>query len=68
MVVGIDVYHDKGCRQSVAAIVCNIDVHVTRFYSEVVFQEQGQELIDKLKVAFTAAIRKYHSVSWVFLI
>ena len=62
MAVGIDVYHDKGSARSCAAIVCSINTEVTKFYSEVVFQENRQEIISKLKMAFLNAIKKYHSV------
>ena len=63
MVCGIDVYHDKSQGMSCAAIVCSTDRNITRYYSEVVFQANRQEIIDKLRVSLTNAIQKYHSVS-----
>ena len=63
MVVGIDVYHDggKGGR-SIAGFVASTNKQFTRWYSRVCFQQQGQELIDGLKLNFTASLRKYHEV------
>lgn len=64
MVVGIDTYHEatQG-RRSVGGMVCSVNSSCTRWYSRVCFQQAGQELIDGLKVCFTAALRKYHEVS-----
>ena len=64
MVVGIDVYHDAGnVSRSIGGFVASTNRHFTRWYSRVCFQNPGQELIDGLKVNFTAALRKYHEVS-----
>lgn len=64
MVVGIDVYHDasRGGR-SVGGFVASMNKHLTRWYSRVCFQSPGQELIDGLKMALTASLKKYHEVS-----
>eukprot|EP00795_Rhopilema_esculentum_P012740 gene12740-3467_t len=64
MVVGIDVYHDggKGGR-SIGGFVASTNKTFTRWYSRVCFQQPGQELIDGLKVCFTASLRKYHEVN-----
>ena len=69
MIVGIDVYHDasKGSR-SIGGFVASTNKTFTRWYSRVCFQVPGQELIDGLKVCFTAALRKYHEVSVGFFI
>jgi len=62
MTVGIDTYHDgKGSgAKSVGGFVASINNKMTQWYSRVCFQSAGQELIDGLKVCFTAALRKYH--------
>ena len=64
MVIGIDVYHDGKTRkgQSVGAFIASMNGSCTRWYSRVAFQQPGQELIDCLKVCFTAALRKFHEV------
>nr|AWH61378.1 putative piwi-1 [Actinia equina] len=64
MVVGIDVYHDaaRGGR-SVGGVVCSINQSLTRWYSRVCFQSPGQELMDGLKMALTASLKKYHEVN-----
>ena len=67
MIVGIDVYHDasKGSR-SIGGFVASTNKTFTRWYSRVCFQIPGQELIDGLKVCFTAALKKYHEVCTCF--
>ena len=66
MVIGIDVYHDGKTRkgQSVGAFIASMNGSCTRWYSRVAFQQPGQELIDCLKVCFTAALRKFHEVGF----
>lgn len=63
MVIGIDVYHDasRGGR-SVGGFVASMNKNLTRWYSRVCFQSPGQELIDGLKMALTASLKKYHEV------
>lgn len=63
MVVGIDVYHDaaRGGR-SVGGMVCSVNQSLTRWHSRVCFQSPGQELMDGLKMALTASLKKYHEV------
>ena len=66
MVIGIDVYHDasRGGR-SVGGFVASMNKSLTRWYSRVCFQSPGQELIDGLKMALTASLRKFHEVGSV---
>lgn len=63
MVIGIDVYHDasRGGR-SVGGFVASMNKSLTRWYSRVCFQSPGQELIDGLKMALTASLKKFHEV------
>ena len=64
MVCGIDVFHDVAKeRRSIGGFVASLNKSCTRWYSRVSYQMPGQELIDCLKVCFTAALRKYHEVS-----
>jgi aubergine-like protein len=60
MVVGIDVFHDKSLKSgSIAGIVSSINDSLSRYYSTVAIQKQGQEIIDSLKVAFMQALIRY---------
>lgn len=57
MVVGIDVYHDKSRKSgSIAGCVASINDTLSRYYSTVAIQKQGQEIIDALKVAFMQSL------------
>ena len=54
MVIGIDVFHEKGRRSgSVAGIVSTLNDNMSRYYSNVAIQREGQEIIDALKVQET---------------
>lgn len=60
MVVGIDVYHEKSRRSgSVAGVVASLNDTQSRFYSTVVIQKEGQEMIDALTTAFEKALNRY---------
>ncbi|KAI0210741.1 Piwi-like protein 2 [Lamellibrachia satsuma] len=64
MVCGIDVFHDIAKeRRSIGGFVASLNKTCTRWYSRVSYQMPGQELIDCLKVCFTASLRKYHEVN-----
>ncbi len=57
MVVGIDVFHDKSRKSgSIAGCVTSINDTLSRYFSTVAIQKQGQEIIDALKVAFMQAL------------
>jgi len=68
MVIGTDVYHDasRGGR-SVGGFVASMNKSLTRWFSRVCFQSPGQELIDGLKMALTASLKKYHEVCSLWL-
>ena len=60
MVVGIDVYHDKTRKgSSIAGVVTSINASLSRYHSSVVTQQDGQEIVDALKVAFVEGLIKY---------
>jgi len=60
MVVGIDVFHDKSRKSgSIAGCVTSINDTLSRYFSTVAIQKQGQEIIDALKVAFMQALIRY---------
>lgn len=64
MVVGIDVYHEKNRKSgSIAGIVTSLNDSLSRYYSNVAIQRQGQEIVDALKVAFMEALIKYYEVN-----
>ena len=59
MVVGIDVYHDKSRKSgSIAGVVSSINDSLSRYYSTVAIQKEGQEIMDALKIAFMEALIK----------
>merc|ERR1711981_550755 len=64
MVVGIDVYHDKSRKSgSIAGVVASINDSLSRYYSTVAIQKQGQEIIDALKIAFMESLIKYYETN-----
>lgn len=61
MVVGIDVFHDRSrSAGSIAGVVSSINDSLSRYYSTVAIQKQGQEIIDALKVSFMQALIRYY--------
>ena len=57
MVVGIDVYHDKSRKMgSIAGVVASLNDSLSRYFSTVAIQKQGQEIIDALKIAFMQSL------------
>ena len=57
MVIGIDVYHDKSRKSgSIAGMVTSINDSLSRYFSTVAIQKQGQEIVDALKIAFMQAL------------
>lgn len=64
MVVGIDVFHDKSRKSgSIAGVVASINDSLSRYYSNVAIQKQGQEIVDALKIAFMQALIRYHEAN-----
>lgn len=64
MVVGIDVYHETSHKgRSVGGFVASVNSSLTRWYSRVCFQMTGQELVDRLRGCFQAALRMYLQVN-----
>nr|XP_044987560.1 piwi-like protein 2 isoform X2 [Jaculus jaculus] len=64
MVIGMDVYHDpsRGMR-SVVGFVASINLTLTKWYSQVVFQMPHQEIVDSLKLCLVASLKKYYEVN-----
>jgi len=64
MVVGIDVFHSKSAKAgSIGGMVSSLNDSLSRYYSAVVIQKQGQELIDALKVAFIQSLIRYYEAN-----
>ncbi|XP_028269817.1 piwi-like protein 1 [Parambassis ranga] len=60
MIVGIDCYHDTAAgKRSIGALVASLNQNMTRWFSKCVLQHKGQELMDGLKMALTAALKDY---------
>lgn len=68
MVVGIDSFHDilRG-RRSIGGFVASTNPELTRWFSQVAIQIQGEELVPGLRLFMVAAIRKYYEVSFIFV-
>ncbi|XP_021113000.1 piwi-like protein 3 isoform X2 [Heterocephalus glaber] len=57
MFIGIDCFHDIVNRQkSIAGFVASTNEELTKWYSQCVFQEPGQELVDGLSSCLEAAL------------
>ncbi|KAF4533261.1 Argonaute-3 [Ephemera danica] len=64
MVVGIDVYHDtKNRSRSVVGVVSSLNQNLTHYFSQVIYQDPKQELIDGLRHCFIESIRHYFNVN-----
>ncbi|KAM3611283.1 uncharacterized protein V6R79_016094 [Siganus canaliculatus] len=60
MIVGIDCYHDTTAgKRSIGALVASLNANMTRWFSKCVLQHKGQEIMDGLKMALTAALKDY---------
>ena len=59
-----DVFHDKSRKSgSIAGMVASINDSLSRYYSNVAIQKQGQEIVDALKIAFMQALIRYHEAN-----
>ncbi|KAJ8714986.1 hypothetical protein PYW08_004967 [Mythimna loreyi] len=64
MVIGIDSHHDATRKkQSVCAFVASYNQSMTHWYSRVVFQSKGQEIVDNLKDCLVESLKHYLSVN-----
>uniref|UniRef100_A0A671U9H5 Piwi-like RNA-mediated gene silencing 1 n=1 Tax=Sparus aurata TaxID=8175 RepID=A0A671U9H5_SPAAU len=60
MIVGIDCYHDTTAgKRSIGALVASLNQSMSRWFSKCVLQHKGQEIMDGLKMALSAALRDY---------
>ncbi|XP_076451619.1 piwi-like protein 1 [Babylonia areolata] len=61
MVVGVDSFHDisRG-RRSIGGFVASTNPELTRWFSRVRIQMQGEELVPGLRIFMVSALRKYH--------
>ncbi|CAH0589121.1 unnamed protein product [Chrysodeixis includens] len=67
MVVGIDSHHDATRKkQSVCAFVASYNQSMTHWYSRVMFQARGQEIVDGLKECLIEALKHYLKVNATF--
>uniref|UniRef100_A0A2A4IUY8 Piwi domain-containing protein n=1 Tax=Heliothis virescens TaxID=7102 RepID=A0A2A4IUY8_HELVI len=64
MVIGIDSHHDASRKkQSVCAFVASYNQSMTHWYSRVVFQSKGQEIVDSLKDCLVDSLKHYIKVN-----
>ncbi|XP_059194229.1 piwi-like protein 1 [Centropristis striata] len=60
MIVGIDCYHDTiAGKRSIGALVASLNPTMSRWFSKCVLQHKGQEIMDGLKMALSAALKDY---------
>ncbi|KAK2837579.1 hypothetical protein Q5P01_014791 [Channa striata] len=60
MIVGIDCYHDTDSgKRSIGALVASLNQTMSRWFSKCVLQHKGQEIMDGLKMALSAALKDY---------
>ncbi|RZF43381.1 hypothetical protein LSTR_LSTR001642 [Laodelphax striatellus] len=62
MICGLDSYHDpsrRGC--SWVGFIASVNKEVTRWYSQVLQQAPGQELVDVLQPALSTALNAFHT-------
>ncbi|XP_032250920.1 piwi-like protein 3 [Phoca vitulina] len=58
MFIGIDCFHDiVHRRKSIAGFVSSINQELTQWFSQCLFQESGQELVNGLKACLEAALK-----------
>uniref|UniRef100_A0A8P0NCM2 Piwi like RNA-mediated gene silencing 3 n=1 Tax=Canis lupus familiaris TaxID=9615 RepID=A0A8P0NCM2_CANLF len=58
MFIGIDCFHDiVNRRKSIAGFVSSINQELTQWFSQCIFQESGQELVNGLKTCLEAALK-----------
>ena len=68
MVVGVDVFHEKGHRSgSVASIVSTMNDNLSRYYSTVAIQKEGQEIVDALTVRIAKRSEQYQATYVYYL-
>ncbi|XP_049876482.1 piwi-like protein Ago3 [Pectinophora gossypiella] len=60
MIIGIDSYHDAGRKKrSVCSFIASYNQSMTHWYSRVIFQERGQEIVDGLKSCLVDSLTHY---------
>nr|WOZ50369.1 piwi/Ago3-like protein [Sogatella furcifera] len=62
MICGLDSYHDpsrRGC--SWVGFIASVNKEVTRWYSQVLQQAPGQEMVDVLQPALSTALNAFHT-------
>ncbi|XP_038559676.1 piwi-like protein 1 [Micropterus salmoides] len=64
MIVGIDCYHDSAAgKRSIGALVASLNQSMSRWFSRCVLQHRGQEIMDGLKKALSAALKDYLKIN-----
>lgn len=71
MVIGMDVYHSGEIgpsrqKASIVGFTASMDAKITTYYSRVVKNPPGQELIKTLRPCVLAALRKFKEINAVF--
>lgn len=68
MIIGIDVYHEKGKQlSSVVGLVASMDKTFTQWYSVAGMQKSThQELMKSIQDSFHRVVNQYKSVGFIF--
>ena len=64
MFIGLDTYHSPiHGHRSVVAVVSSYNTQATSWYSKVYFQNRQEEISNTLRIAVSAALKKYHETN-----
>jgi len=66
MLVGMDTNHDRKSTTSTCAMVATYDRDFVRYYSQVSYQQLGQEIIDDCKRFFGNALDNFKKVNGIY--
>jgi len=63
MVIGIDLYKEKGSQRMVGALVATVNDNFTTYYSDVCIQNSPEALSTGFKLSMWGAVRSYNEVN-----
>jgi aubergine-like protein len=70
MVVGLDVYHSgeivRKTKASVVGFTASMNSHMAAYYSRVVIQNPGQEIVEALGPCLESALQQFHKINKVY--
>lgn len=70
MIVGLDVYHSgevyRRTKASVVGFTATMNSHISTYYSRVVIQKPGQEIVDALGPCLESALQQFKTINKVY--